>query len=322
VEVGAIREAAAQTACAVGDLDGSLAKPENDIIEDNTVDQPFRTRYSPDAIASRREIQSIISPNIINIKASSSQRRTVKNDYQHSNPKLDKSTSVQFDCGEEPHLNKQEVQTTSKPHEVIEILHIPESPMENLRGVSRHKETRPVTIKSSPRPKSASVQCSRALNSSTPLSTRSSGRKKKKRDYPSMKHFAEDGTDGINPRVSSPDNTDDDGRLMAMLEGPPPEALGTATPISVPRRTPSPATIPGLLKRKSTSKAGRGRELIEIDSDSGSGEISIPNERDTKRQKVINKALSEPRLRREILSPDLALKNKGRGRYSTSMPKR
>jgi hypothetical protein len=61
------------------------------------------------------------------------------------------------------------------------------------------------------------------------------------------------------------------------------------------------------------------REIIELESDSGSGEASTP---DTKRQKV-TKAQSEPRpLRRQILSPDLGSKNKGRGRYSTSLTKR
>ena len=129
-----------------------------------------------------------------------------------------------------------------------------------------------------------------------------------------MKFYTEDGTDGINPRAPSPLELDDGGLLMPMLEGPPPEAPGIAGPISFSTRkqSPSTATIPDL--RKSTAKAGRVRELVEIESDSESGEMSTPPGPIPKRQKV----QSEPRLPRQLLSPDLALRNKGRGRYSSS----
>ena len=101
-----------------------------------------------------------------------------------------------------------------------------------------------------------------------------------------------------------------------MLEGPPPEVPGIAAPISLANRKQSPTTVAATVLTKSPATAGRVRELIEIESDSGNEEISTPIERAQKRQKVE----SEPR--RQILSPDLASKNKGRGRYSTSFLKR
>jgi hypothetical protein len=155
----------------------------------------------------------------------------------------------------------------------------------------------------------------------TPLSARVSLKKKNKKEYPSMKHWTEDGTDGMKPSTPSPDDNNNTGILAAMLEGPPPGPPGIATPLPIPQRK----VIPSTPEKKSTQsvnevKTGRVRDLLESESDGGAGYVSSEG-REVKRQKG-NNAMSEPRLRRQILSPDLASKNKGRGRYAASVVKR
>ena len=288
----------------------------------------IRTTFSPDVVATRRETQSIVSPVIPSIKPMTSIEQTKSSEQlPSSKPKGSKSNESVGNNNMEaiceildiPQSTEVEhVQTTSKPSKVIENLDIPESPISNPCRTSLSKETPAISLEVSPRRKSAPTQRSRTSNSSTPLSTRTSGKKSKKRDYPSMKFYTEDGTDRINPRTPSPVEPDDGGQLMAILEGPPPEAPGIAMPISRPNRKPSPPTTTPDLKTNPTIKSGQVREVIEIESDSGSGEISTPIERTPKRQKV----QSEARLPRQLLSPDLALKNKGRGRYSSSILQR
>lgn len=290
----------------------------------------FRRTFSPDGIAARRDIQPTVSPEATTVKPRASHERIISPYQKVELTSLDKSTSEKpkFDSivegiEESIHNNfgdskeQRDVERTSKSSDIIEILDVPESPIANLGSISVPKSILPkFPFESSPRPKSAPIQRSRALNSSTPLSTRSSGQKKKKRDYPNMKVFTEDGTDGINPKTPSPveDDDDDGGLLSSMLEGPPPGPPGISSPLPLVKRKPSPSkSDTSVLKSKSTTKGGQVRESIDIDSDSGSGEVSTP---DVKRQKA------GPRLRREILSPDLAVKNKGRGRYSTSVLKR
>jgi hypothetical protein len=132
-----------------------------------------------------------------------------------------------------------------------------------------------------------------------------------------MKYWTEDGTDGINKLPSSP--TDDDkgepGILESLLEGnsPPPAKM---TPIS--HAQPSTSKLPDTKSgERTTSTKGRVRDLIELESDSGRESTdSSTGEKDLKRQR---RNQSEPRPRRLLLSPDLASKNKGRGRYATSI---
>ena len=278
-------------------------------------DEYFRTTFSPDAVAARRDTQSIVSPEIPSIKSRTSIKRTTSSEQvptSESNVVNNNMEEIReiYDILQSAEL--EDVLKTSKPSEAIEILEVPESPISNPRSTSLSNETRAIIVEPLSRPKPSPTR-PRALNSSTPLSTRTSGKKSKKRGYPNMIIFTEDGTDGINPHPPSPVEPDDGGLLTAMLEGPPPEAI----PISLPPRKSSPTTTPPM-KTEPTVKSGQVRQVIEIESDSESGEISTPIERAQKRQKVE----SEPRLRRRFLSPDLALRNKGRGRYSTSCVQR
>lgn len=137
--------------------------------------------------------------------------------------------------------------------------------------------------------------------------------KKMKRDYPDMGLFTEDGTDGLNSKPHSPVECDDGGGILtALLERPPPEPLSPATPLPTPKR--GLASSKAASRTSTPAKTGPVREIIDIDSDN-SGEVLTLIERDPKRQKV----QSGPRVRREIVSPDLAAKNKGRGRYASSV---
>jgi hypothetical protein len=315
---------------AVGRTDVRMKDPE----EDDNEEAFFRTTFSPDAVATRRDTQSMVSPQIVTVKPGASNEHIIS-PQQKVNLPIDNATSEKRKSksavkdDKEPHLlpdikefdDMQDVQATSKPSEKTEILVIPESPVTYQGRISVPQKARPIPFEPSPRPKSAPIQHSRALNSSTPLPTRSSGQKKKKeREYPSMKHWTEDGTDGINPVHSLVDDDDDGGLLMAMLEGPPPGPPGIASPLPLVNKKPSPSkSEPPVIKNETIAKGGRVRDFIEIESDSESEGVSTP---EMKRQKV-TKAQSEPRrFCREILSPDLASKNKGRGRYSTSLPKR
>jgi hypothetical protein len=318
---------------AQGEVAGRTDVRTKDPEENDNEEAFFRTTFSPDAVATRRDTQSMVSPEIVTVKPQASNEHTISPQQKVNLPintatsDKRKSKSAAKDA-KEPHLlpdNKelndmQDVQATSKPSEKTEILVIPESPVTYQGRISILQNAHPIPFEPSPRPKSASIQHSRASNSSTPLSTRSSGEKKKKREYPNMKYWTEDGTDGINPVHSSLDDDDGGGLLMAMLEGPPPGPPGIASPLPLAKKKPSPSkSETAAVKNETTAKEGRVRELIEIESDGESEGVSTP---ELKRQKV-KKAQSEPRrLRREILSPDLASKNKGRGRYSTSLPKR
>ena len=142
-------------------------------------------------------------------------------------------------------------------------------------------ESRTPKLKSS----SESVHTCRSTTVQVPVHSQ----KKKKSHYPNLRYWAEDGTDGFNRLPSNPPS-DDDGIISAMLEDrlPPPP--------SPTRKTQTPETT------------NRVRELID---ESEVQEIESPRKR--------SKISSEGNLRRQILSPDLATKNKGKGRYASSM---
>lgn len=210
-----------------------------------------------------------------------------------------------------------EVKTTTKPHEVIEIFDIPESPVTSVAKVALplgNVQATPITITSSP-PVSPSNKSTTSLNGRfKSSSTRTSDLKKKKRDYPNMKYFTEDGTDGINPQPDSQNDQEDDGVIGALLAGRPPPFLAKATSLPPqPKMLAPPAPSTPAPTSRPNSK-GRARELIDLDSDSGNSSSGG----DAKRQKR-ERGHSEPRLRRPIFSPDHAAKNKGRGRYSESI---
>lgn len=186
------------------------------------------------------------------------------------------------------------------------VIEIPESPVINRnKSISTLEPVTPLNLVPSPRPKSAPAQTVRPSKSVTPISTSSTGykKKRKKNEHPNIKYWAEDGTDGMNPLPPSPSG-EDDGIISAMLEG----------------RLPSPPrfTTPSTPNNKAGTKVGRVRELVQVESDSGSGNDTSDHGRDTKRLRVS----SEPRARRQLLSPDLAARNKGKGRYATSVDTR
>jgi hypothetical protein len=206
-----------------------------------------------------------------------------------------------------------DIQTTPLPRIVTEI---PESPE------VRHQD---VSIIAAPiRPQSAPALHNRKNHStpksSVPKSAKSSGKKKGGREYPSMKYWTEDGTDGINKLPPSPTEDDEDGPsiLSALLEGSSPPPIAKATPLPRPRaKTSAPTSkLPDKLSAGIKVSRGRVRDLTELESDSGSNDSA---EERVKRQRG---NMSEPRMHRQIVSPDLADKNKGRGRYNTSLQTR
>lgn len=230
--------------------------------DDEAMDELFKTTFSPDAVAARRDTQSLMSPKVT-----------------HAACPVDT-------------LNVQ------KTIEISEITEVPESPL-----VSLSKGNPIVSPKAqlSPRPKSAPVR--RIHRSPSPLSTRSSGRLRK-REYPNLKYWTEDGTDGINPLSPSPPEPSDGGLLSSLLAGPP--------DIPSPKPSVSPLALEASMQDKSVVKKGRLRENADIYSD------KTQAERDPKRQRVHQES-SESRPHRPMLSPDLASKNKGRGRYAESV---
>jgi hypothetical protein len=210
--------------------------------------------------------------------------------------------------------------SASKTREIIELLDSPEKAVSKLGTIpAGSTPTSSLNLSPTPRPRSAPAQ-TRTSKVSTPISARPAQRKKKVKGYPSMSHWTEDGTDGTKPLPPSP-TEDDTGLLTAMLEGPPPGPPGIASPLPLPQRKEIPATPEHTTSENvPVGKTGRVRELLENESDNGAGYVSSDG-REVKRQKG-NKTMSEPRLRRQILSPDLASKNKGRGRYAASVVKR
>jgi hypothetical protein len=175
---------------------------------------------------------------------------------------------------------------------VTQILEVPESPAMVIR-VARPQTIRQNidNLQSAPRPKSAPISSD---------STAVTSKGKKKREYPSMKFFTEDGTDGMQPCPASP-TKEDTGIIAAMLGGSP------ETPMpAVSRQTPVNAGLP----------KGRLQELMAIDSDS-----SVDTDNQERPSKRLRRR-SEPQVQRELLSPDLAQQNRGRGRYKTSVIER
>jgi hypothetical protein len=200
------------------------------------------------------------------------------------------------------------------PDDAPAITEVPESPAVTT---GRTIPLANMDIDPSPQLKSASAKSKRS-RPTTPLTGRpSSAKKNRTSKYPNMKYFTEDGTDGINPPSPPEENKDEgeggDSIIAKMLENPPSQlyALPTSTPTST-KSLPAMKSEPKPRPRKTNPRV---EELIEISSDS---EPSTP---EAPRWTKMEKALSEPRAPRQFLSPDLKLKNKGRGRYSLSAVK-
>ena len=246
--------------------------------DEEAVEENYKTTFSPDAVATRRDTEPHVSPKMV----------VVPN----------------RDASQDP----DDLEAQSR-HGKPEIAEAQESPLAKLHNDRRSSS--PLSIDLFPRPKSAPIQ--RAQKASSPISTRSSGRVKQPREHPSMKYWTEDGTDGVNPLPLSPIEPSDGGLLSSLLAGPP-ETTTSALKANVSTTT---LEMPMLLPT-SPLKTSRVRELVEIDSDGGGGLDGKPDDRDCKRQKI-GRSSSEARVRRQILSPDLAIKNKGRGRYAESV---
>ena len=302
------------------------SKADNESMTEDEIDETdlFRTTFSPDAVAARRDIE--ITPSKSHRRRSHpedtinpfAQRPQVKLEITTPTKRQTTKTEHQSSNLPRPSSDSTRTNTSSNTREIIEI---PESPDVAASRIGRMPDvTRPITPLNLPpavRPQSAPVQDTRKSKSksTTPLSTRTSvAPKKKDKEYPNMKYWTEDGTDGINPLPPSPVDEDDGGLLMSLLQGPPPPQPGIAGPLPVSERRPRSSTI------EINNKTPRVRELSEVDSDSGNSHDSGDAERNAKRQKA-NQTPSESKLRRQILSPDLASKNKGRGRYAASVLK-
>jgi hypothetical protein len=127
-----------------------------------------------------------------------------------------------------------------------------------------------------------------------------------------LEFWTEDGTDGFKPLPTPSRKNKGTGVILEMLEG---RVTGPLEALSSSARLKSPGG-PNLsaMDSKGTAKAGRMRQLIDAEGDVGTG-LDSPSNPAPKRQKVTPG-------RRELLSPDLAAKNKGRGRYAESVLKR
>ena len=190
------------------------------------------------------------------------------------------------------HARLTETDTPSKKR-MIEILEVPESPAMVARIIQPQTLRQNIeNLKSVPRAKSAPIP-----SDSTTLTSKV----KKKREYPSMKFFTEDGTDGMQALPASP-TEEDTGMIAAMLGGSP------ETP-AISRQTSVVARLP----------KGRLQELMTTDSDSA---VETDNEERPAKRLRGSGVSSEPRARRELLSPSLAQQNRGRGRYKTSVVER
>ena len=300
------------------------SKAGNESMTEDEIDETdlFRTTFSPDAVAAKRDIE--ITPSKSHRRRSHPEdminpfapRPQIKQEITTPTKQPSTKTEHQSSDLSRPSSDSTKTNTSLNTREIIEI---PESPEVAASRISRMPDvTRPITPLNLPpavRPQSAPVQNTRKFKSTPPLSNRISvAPKKKDKEYPNMKHWTEDGTDGINPLPPSPVDEDDGGLLMSLLEGPPPPQPGIAGPLPVAERRPRSSTI------ETNNKTPRVRELSEVDSDSGNSRASGDAERNAKRQKA-NQTPSESKLRRQILSPDLASKNKGRGRYAASVVK-
>jgi hypothetical protein len=317
--------------------------PEFDYLneDEDEVDEAdfIHTTFDPDAVASRRETQPA-SPleekdrySLASLRGLDIPPKGFDIFDKRAQPRIHKpNTPVAPQSGNEDDIKKtirnanlsarkSVPPSASKTREVIDLLDSPEKVVSKLGtipvGISPASS---LSLSPAPRPKSAPAQQTRASKLSAPLSARPAQRKKKVREYPSMRHWTEDGTDGIKPLPPSPVE-DDTGLLTAMLEGPPPGPPGIASPLPLPQRKVVPSTPEHTTSENvSVVKTGRVRDLLETEGESGAGYVSSDG-REVKRQKG-NRTMSEPRSRRRILSPDLASKNKGRGRYAASVVKR
>jgi hypothetical protein len=270
----------------------------------------FRTTFSPNAVAEGQDTLSVMSSEIPCVNQTILLKDAIE--PQGVYPTLESEVSISQARNQSQEGSLTEAQATPQ---LSEDFGVPGSVVVSYGKTSVSSTARPFnpsTPKASPRPKSSPTRHYYP-------STRTSEPRKKKRDYPPMEFYTEDGTDGINPRASSSaeDDNDDGRRLVALLEGLVPETPEKATPISTARREISPLT-PNTSKEEAAlaGKQKRMRELIEIDSDSGSDGSSASSK---KKRKTVDQVRSRMHPRRELLSPDLAIKNKGRGRYSTSL---
>ena len=211
-----------------------------------------------------------------------------------SKPRPNEVTAMELD----DILHAPDTSPTKSHFETLEMLEVPESPVVISRTITTTKldPVRPPNLVASP--KSAPIKRCGQSKSVQPTSSSGYKKRKKRSDYPNLMPWTEDGTDGINPRPPSP-MAEDDGIISALLEGllssPPPHRPG------------------GSPKNKSL---GRVSELIDSESDGAGSKESSDGQQNIKR----TKASSEPRPeKRQLLSPDLAAKNKGKGRYATSL---
>lgn len=285
----------------------------------------FRTTFSPDTVAERQDMPSFMSSEITFANQAISRKGSTKSQdvYQSSVLKSEPLKRQETNRLREDDLKEaiQEAQETPKLSNAANVLR---SATANLGKISALSTTtrpfNPSTPDASPRPISSPSRQPLSSPRGHYPSTRTSEPRKKKRDYPSMKFYTEDGTDGVNPRAPSPteEDNDDGGLLVTLLEGLAPETPEKAIPISTAQReilllTPNAANAENTL----VGKQKRARELIEIDSDSGSGDSSTRSNR--KKRTSVDQVRSRTHPGKELLSPDLAIKNKGRGRYSTSL---
>jgi hypothetical protein len=313
--------------------------PEFDYLneDEDEVDETdfIHTTFDPDAVASRRETQPASPVEEKHIHSLASLRGLdipPKKGFdmfeKYGQPKVEKPNTPLVPKYDTAEGNKKAIRdanlsarksvppSASKTREVIELLDSPEKAVSKLGTIPVGiTPTSSLSFSPAPRPRSAPAQQIRTAKASTPLSARPAQKKKKVKEYPSMGYWTEDGTDGMKPLPPSPVE-DDTGLLTAMLEGPPPGPPGIASPLPLPRRKEVPSTPEHKTSETvSVGRTGRVRDLLESESDVSS------DGRELKRQKG-NKTMSEPRLRRQILSPDLASKNKGRGRYAATVVKR
>ena len=187
----------------------------------------------------------------------------------------------------------------------VEIIDVPKSPAVNKREISLPKETTArSTTEQSPHPKSAPAKLSRPAKT-TDSHMRAGVRKRKKKEYPSMKYFTEDGTDGINRLPDSPEPPEQDTGILKRLLG----SLSPSPPRSVPISNQAGAALTPLAPRDNEIPAKQ--EVI--------GTLSEPEGEEIRESKKAKTCSSRSERRRPLLSPDLAVKNKGRGRYSTSV---
>jgi hypothetical protein len=301
--------------------------------EDDEIERAVRTTDDPDEVMMRQVTEAGRIPKASTIMdpavPTHINRVKVEETAQSERFNVSKVThEIRVDTSEERQISQSmemlDIQTTSPPRVIIEIPESPEVTPQDVFIKAIAQPLTPLDLGAPIRPKSAPTLHTpnkpSAPTSSAPKSAKSSGKKKNGRDYPNMKYWTEDGTDGINKLPPSPTEDDEDGPsiLSALLEGSSPPPIAKATPLPRPRAKTSSSTskLPDKLPAGIKASRGRVRDLIEFESDSGSNDSS---EEKVKRQRV---SMSEPRRQRQIVSPGLADKNKGRGRYNTSFQTR